>query len=101
MFKIEDKELIDITEINPIDYNLTLGLRKLARFDYEQQSPFMRLKQYASLINPIAGRGTSQYASGPSANPLLSGLTGAYMGSQMFPGSPFAMGLGALGGILG
>ena len=74
---------------------------QIARFDYEQQSPFMRLQQYASLINPIAGRGTSQYATGPSANPLLSGLTGAYMGSQMFGGNPYGMALGALGGILG
>ena len=74
---------------------------QIARFDYEQQSPFMRLQQYASLINPIAGRGTSQYASGPSANPLLSGLTGAYMGSQMFGGNPYGMAIGALGGILG
>ena len=74
---------------------------QIARYDYQQQSPYMRLQQYASLINPIAGRGTSQYSTGPSANPLMSGLTGAYMGSQMFPGSPFAMGLGALGGILG
>ena len=37
MFKVEDKQLIDITEINPIDYNLTLGLRKVARFDYEHK----------------------------------------------------------------
>jgi hypothetical protein len=25
----------DVTQINPYDYNLTLGLRKIARFDYE------------------------------------------------------------------
>ena len=35
MFKIEDKELIDITQVNPFDYNYTIGLRKVARFDYE------------------------------------------------------------------
>ena len=35
MFKIENKQLIDITEINPYDYNITLGWRKVARFDYE------------------------------------------------------------------
>ena len=37
MFKIEDKELIDITEVNPYDYNFTVGLRKVARFDYEHK----------------------------------------------------------------
>ena len=25
----------DITQVNPYDYNLTIGLRKIARFDYE------------------------------------------------------------------
>ncbi len=25
----------DITQVNDFDYNLTLGLRKIARFDYE------------------------------------------------------------------
>jgi hypothetical protein len=25
----------DVTEVNPYDYNLTIGLRKIARFDYE------------------------------------------------------------------
>ena len=35
MFKIENKELINITEVNPYDYNITLGWRKVARFDYE------------------------------------------------------------------
>ena len=25
MFKIENKQLIDITEVNPYDYNITLG----------------------------------------------------------------------------
>ena len=35
MFKIEDKQLLDITEINPYDYNFTVGWRKVARFDYE------------------------------------------------------------------
>ena len=25
----------DITTINPYDYNVTIGLRKIARFDYE------------------------------------------------------------------
>ena len=24
----------DVTEINPYDYNLTIGIRKIARFDY-------------------------------------------------------------------
>ena len=37
MFKIEDKNLIDITEVNPYDYNFTIGLRKVARFDYEHK----------------------------------------------------------------
>ena len=37
MFKVEDKVLIDITEVNPFDYNYTLGLRKVARFDYEHK----------------------------------------------------------------
>lgn len=37
MFKIENKELIDITEVNPYDYNITLGWRKVARFDYEHK----------------------------------------------------------------
>tara|TARA_R100001594_G_scaffold27919_3_gene52995 strand:- start:25843 stop:26922 length:1080 start_codon:yes stop_codon:yes gene_type:complete len=35
MYKIEDKVLLDITEVNPFDYNYTIGLRKVARFDYE------------------------------------------------------------------
>tara|TARA_R110000765_G_scaffold177912_4_gene283391 strand:+ start:8878 stop:9942 length:1065 start_codon:yes stop_codon:yes gene_type:complete len=35
MFQIENKELIDITQVNPYDYNLTIGLRKVARFNYE------------------------------------------------------------------
>jgi hypothetical protein len=30
-----DKGYEDITKINAYDYNLTLGLRKIARFDYE------------------------------------------------------------------
>ena len=37
MFKIENKQLIDITEVNPYDYNVTLGWRKVARFDYEHK----------------------------------------------------------------
>ena len=37
MFKVEDKQLIDITEVNPYDYNFTIGLRKVARFDYEHK----------------------------------------------------------------
>ena len=74
---------------------------QIARYDYQQQSPYMRLQQYASLINPIAGRGTSQYQTGPSANPLMSGLTGAYLGSQAFPGNPYATAIGAFGGLLG
>ena len=34
-FKIENKELINITQVNPFDYNYTIGWRKVARFDYE------------------------------------------------------------------
>ena len=30
-----DKGYEDVTEINPYDYNLTIGIRKIARFDYE------------------------------------------------------------------
>ena len=30
-----DKGYEDVTEVNPYDYNLTIGLRKIARFDYE------------------------------------------------------------------
>tara|TARA_R100000664_G_scaffold2376_5_gene5978 strand:+ start:2188 stop:3198 length:1011 start_codon:yes stop_codon:yes gene_type:complete len=30
-----DKGYLDVTEVNPYDYNLTIGLRKIARFDYE------------------------------------------------------------------
>jgi hypothetical protein len=74
---------------------------QIARFDYQQQSPAMRLAQYASMINPIAGRGSSQYTTGASANPLMSGLTGAYLGGQMFGGNPFAMALGGASGLLG
>ena len=39
---IEDEDYIsiskgyeDVTQINPYDYNLTIGIRKIARFDYE------------------------------------------------------------------
>jgi len=30
-----DKGYEDVTQVNPYDYNLTIGLRKIARFDYE------------------------------------------------------------------
>ena len=30
-----DKGYEDVTQVNPYDYNLTFGLRKIARFDYE------------------------------------------------------------------
>ena len=30
-----DKGYEDVTQINPYDYNLTVGIRKIARFDYE------------------------------------------------------------------
>ena len=30
-----DRGYEDVTEINPYDYNLTIGIRKIARFDYE------------------------------------------------------------------
>ena len=30
-----DKGYENVTEINPYDYNLTVGIRKIARFDYE------------------------------------------------------------------
>ena len=30
-----DKGYEDVTWVSPYDYNLTLGLRKIARFDYE------------------------------------------------------------------
>jgi hypothetical protein len=30
-----DKGYEDVTQINPYDYNLTIGIRKIARFDYE------------------------------------------------------------------
>ena len=29
-----DKGYEDVTQVNPYDYNLTIGLRKIARFDY-------------------------------------------------------------------
>ena len=29
------KGYLDITQVNPYDYNLTIGIRKIARFDYE------------------------------------------------------------------
>ena len=39
---IEDEDYIavnkgyeDVTQVNPYDYNLTIGLRKIARMDYE------------------------------------------------------------------
>ena len=30
-----DRGYEDVTQVNPYDYNLTIGLRKIARFDYE------------------------------------------------------------------
>ena len=30
-----DKGYEDVTKVNPYDYNLTLGVRKIARMDYE------------------------------------------------------------------
>ena len=33
-----DKGYEDITTINPYDYNLTVGIRKIARFDYEYKA---------------------------------------------------------------
>ena len=39
---VEDEDYIsiskgyeDVTQVNPYDYNLTIGIRKIARFDYE------------------------------------------------------------------
>ena len=32
-----DKGYEDVTQVNPYDYNLTIGLRKIARFDYEHK----------------------------------------------------------------
>lgn len=31
-------EYLDLTEVNPADYSITLGIRKIARFDYENRA---------------------------------------------------------------
>ena len=36
-YRAVDKGYIDITDVNPYDYNLTIGIRKIARFDYERK----------------------------------------------------------------
>lgn len=74
---------------------------RINRFNFEQQSPYDRLTQFAQFPFTAGGFNmpTTQYA--PSANPLTSAFGGASAGYQL--GSLFGMGpAGALfGGLLG
>jgi hypothetical protein len=73
---------------------------QMDRFNFAQTSPFQRLSQFADFIYPAAKFSMPQTQYGQSASPITSGLTGAYMGNQMFPGGPGAI-IGGLGGFLG
>jgi len=76
---------------------------QIARYNFEQQSPYARLSGYSQMVNPIAGMGYAGTNYQPDASPLLSGLTGAALGSQLSflgPAGPIIGGIGGLTGLL-
>jgi len=72
---------------------------QIDRFNFSQTMPFQRLNQFADYIYPAAKFSMPQTQYGQASSPITSGLTGAYMGGQMF-GAPGAI-IGGLGGFLG
>ena len=72
---------------------------QIDRFNFSQQNPFSRLSQFSDFIYPAADFNMPQTQYGQASSPITSGLTGAYLGSQMF-GGPGAI-IGGLGGFLG
>jgi len=72
---------------------------QMDRFNFTQTMPYARLNQFADYIYPAAKFSMPQMQYGQAASPITSGLTGAYMGGQMF-GAPGAI-IGGLGGFLG
>ena len=72
---------------------------QIDRFNFSQQNPFSRLSQFSDFIYPAADFNMPQTQYGQAPSPISSGLTGAYLGSQMF-GAPGAI-IGGLGGFLG
>tara|TARA_R100001463_G_scaffold123679_1_gene180482 strand:+ start:1554 stop:2435 length:882 start_codon:yes stop_codon:yes gene_type:complete len=74
---------------------------QINRFNFEQQSPYARLAAYSQMVNPIAGMGYAGTSYQPDASPLLSGLTGAALGSQLSFLGPLGPILGGIGGLTG
>ena len=76
---------------------------QIARYNFEQQSPYARLAAYSQMVNPIAGMGYAGTNYSPDASPLMSGLTGAALGSQLSflgPAGPIIGGVAGLTGLL-
>ena len=76
---------------------------QINRYNFEQQSPYARLAAYSQMVNPIAGMGYAGTSYQPDASPLLSGMTGAMLGSQLGflgPAGPIIGGIGGLTGLL-
>ena len=72
---------------------------QMNRYNFEQQSPYARLAAYSQMVNPIAGMGYAGSNYQPDASPLLSGMTGAMLGSQLMPG--FGTAAGGIAGLMG
>ena len=72
---------------------------QMQRYNFEQQSPYARLAAYSQMVNPIAGMGYAGSNYQPEASPLLSGMTGAMLGSQLLPG--FGTAAGGIAGLMG
>jgi len=76
---------------------------QIARYNFEQQSPYARLAAYSQMVNPVAGLGYAGTSYQPEASPLMSGLTGAALGSQLSflgPAGPIIGGVAGLTGLL-
>ena len=76
---------------------------QMNRYNFQQQSPYARLAAYSQMVNPIAGMGYAGSNYQPDASPLLSGLTGAALGSQLSflgPAGPIIGGVAGLTGLL-
>ena len=72
---------------------------QMQRYNFQQQSPYARLAAYSQMVNPIAGMGYAGSNYQPEASPLLSGMTGAMLGSQLMPG--FGTAAGGIAGLMG
>ena len=76
---------------------------QMNRYNFQQQSPYARLAAYSQMVNPIAGMGYAGTNYSPDASPLLSGLSGAALGSQLSflgPAGPIIGGVAGLTGLL-